>query len=89
MRKRDMELLRSIKKEEARNREKEVKVSKPSTVEDGAIHFDMWWVDACKVLKLAPYLKEILWSDFRSRGLKKEELKAKFDDAARLFGLKI
>jgi len=54
---------------------------------DNMVSFDQWWVALSKRMSLRPSLKEIMWADFRARGLNKEESNAKYDEALKLFGL--
>jgi len=54
---------------------------------DTTVSFDHWWILLNKRMSLRPHLKEIMWADFNSRGLKKEELVARYDEGLRLFGL--
>lgn len=57
-------------------------------VKEEHINFDQWWMMMNKKLKLKSHIKEILSAEFKARGLVKNEIKQKFDDAARLFGYK-
>jgi hypothetical protein len=51
------------------------------------LSFDHWWILLNMRMSLKPHLKEILWAEFRSRGLKKVETAAKYDEGLKLFGL--
>lgn len=51
------------------------------------VSFDEWWILLQKRMPLRPHMKEIIWADFGARGLKKEELAAKYDEGLKLFGL--
>ena len=48
--------------------------------------FDVWWALASKKGNFRPHLKEIMWADFRARGLNKEETLECFYDALKQFG---
>ena len=48
--------------------------------------FDVWWALASKKSNFRPYLKEIIWADFKGRGLNKEETLKCFYDALKKFG---
>jgi len=76
-------LKRQIKEMETAQRELTVA---PITL-DTVVSFDHWWVILNKRMSLRPHLKEIMWADFNARGLKKEELAAKYDEGLKLFGL--
>ena len=76
-------LKRKIKEMETAQREQ----SQPLTKADDLLSFDQWWVMLGKRMTLKPSLKEIMWADFKARGLKKEELAAKYDEGLKLFGL--
>lgn len=89
MRKRDMDLMRQLKREEEKARlVNNAKTSAEETVEN-TVRFDLWWVDVAKQLNLQPYMKEIVWADFKARGLKKEAPSAKYVEALALFGYKL
>ena len=55
-------------------------------IADDSIPFEAWWYAAAKVRKFPAHLKEILWADFQSRGLKLVDSKAAFDIALKQFG---
>lgn len=87
----DLDMVQRIKKAE-----KKAKLDKPAvetiSVETSivvTIGFDIWWVTVSKALNLQAHIKEIVWADFKSRGLKKEEPVAKYNEALRLFGYKV
>lgn len=71
---------------------KEMESAKRAEVEvapilEAKVSFDEWWIMLQKRLALRPHMKEIIWADFNARGLKKEELVAKYDEGLKLFGL--
>lgn len=88
MKKRDFELMKQVKRGEKAKRGQQQQEQAAQTVEiiDETIDFDMWWVEISKTLKLPFHLKEVVWADFKARGLKSKSLKADFDAAMRLFG---
>ncbi len=52
------------------------------------IAFDAWW--AMNEKKIPPqHHKEIIWADFRSRGLTKMETKQSYNEAINKYGLKL
>jgi len=89
MRKRDIELMRQLKhdEEKARQANKSLSVAEEST--ENTVSFDSWWIDVAKQLNLQPHMKEIVWADFKGRGLKKQATLAKYLEALRLFGYKL
>jgi hypothetical protein len=89
MKKKDLSLLRQLKREEEKAKQ-QIKVEEvEQPVEEQKISFDLWWAEVNKKLNLPAYLKEIIWADFKGRGLKKDEAAAKYNDAIRLFGYKV
>lgn len=76
-------LKRQIKEMEAAKRDQ----AKPLVQPESKLSFDEWWIMLNKRMPLKPHLKEIIWADFNARGLKKEELAAKYDEGLKLFGL--
>ena len=54
---------------------------------DDVLSFDQWWVALSRRMTLRASLKEIMWADFNSRGLKKEDTAANYESALKLFGL--
>jgi hypothetical protein len=89
MRKKDLSILRNLKREEAKVQESQPKEEVTVAQSDETVQFDVWWVDVNKLIKLPSYMKEIVWADFRGRGLNKSETKKAYEDAIRLFGYKI
>jgi len=79
----DARLKSKIKEMESAKRELEKPTN--STVEK--LSFDHWWVSLNKRSTLRPHMKEIIWADFKARGLDKEELADKYDEGLKLFGL--
>jgi hypothetical protein len=76
-------LKRQIKEMENAKREQSQAFLKPEEV----LSFDQWWVGICRRATLRPSLKEIVWADFNSRGLQKEEPASKYEEGLKLFGL--
>lgn len=52
------------------------------------VSYDQWWMMIQKKVKLRPYLKEIVWADFKARGAGKMELEEKYDELLKVFGYK-
>jgi hypothetical protein len=55
---------------------------------DKKVSFDSWYHQR-KVKIPKQHMKEILWADFRARGLKKEASIAEYDKALKLYGIKL
>lgn len=53
------------------------------------VSFDQWWMIASKKRTFRPYMKEVIFADFKGRGLKARETIARFDEALRKFGINI
>lgn len=86
----DPELRKKMREVEDKAREESMAslpVSQESKAEE--ISFDQWWILINKMVKLRPHYKEILEADFKARGLKKRETKEKYDEALKIFGIKI
>lgn len=81
----DPELKKKIKEVEDKIRE-EVMETIPVAEE---ISFDQWWMITNKRLKLRAHYKEILAADFKARGITKSETKERYDEALKIFGIKI
>lgn len=55
---------------------------------DKRVSFSSWYHQrSSKIPK--QHMKEILWADFKSRGLKKEETMEAYDKALKLYGIKL
>ena len=90
----DPELRTRIARMEKEKRETAIKKAekvapKIKPEQPAGVLFKLWWVDVSKRLNLKPYLKEIVWADFKSRGLGKREPKEKYDQAMAKFGYKV
>lgn len=88
MRKRDLELLKNIKKQEQQKRAEDVVQQIQEEKDSRAISFDAWWIEFSKEKGIRHHIKEILKVDFKARGLKDMEKKEDFDKAATIFGYK-
>lgn len=84
----DMELRAKIKEMESKKREEQAQ-NTTITSQEQTISFDQWWMGASRKLKLKYHMKEIIWADFKARGLKRNEKRERFDEACGLFGYKI
>ena len=74
-----------------RDEDKKNKIAKEQEALDRTnmgTNFDTWWVDTSKRLNLAPHMKEIVWADFKARGLKKTATNKQYNDALAMFGYK-
>ncbi len=87
MGKKDFELMRKMKREEAATRQATKVASEVPAVE--GVSFDQWWIDVSRQLKLAPHIKEIVLADFKARGLGLVEPKEKYEVALGQFGYKL
>jgi len=86
MRPSDMALLKKIKEEEmAKKKLKE----KQEVIVNAPLDFEIWWKSIAETLKLKPHMKEIVWADFKSRGLKRYATLEAFNSAMRLFGYEV
>lgn len=84
----DPDLRKKMREMEDKNRE----LAPRPVVEDAApeeMSFDQWWITINKIGKLRPHLKEILEVDFKARGLSKKETKERYDEALKVFGIKL
>lgn len=91
-RKLDPELKRQMKEMEDKQREHalanaEVTIVPPPGQDVKKVAFDQWWMMLNGKKKLRPSLKEVLWAEFKSRGLSKEESVEAYDNALKLFGI--
>lgn len=94
--KEEIKLKRAIRKAEAEKRKKalevqEVKVMQPKEEKESKekkVTFDQWWMLMNKKRNLKPWLKEIVWADFKARGVSKMEKEKVFEDALKLYGIK-
>ena len=66
-------------------------VHKPTPARDlsKTVSFDQWWMTVSKNPKVQPYLKEIFWADFKSRGCSKNETSQKYYELLDKFGYKL
>jgi hypothetical protein len=87
MRKKDLELLSKMKRQEKEARP----VSKPQAEQpaNNTVTFDVWWSGVAKKLNLPAYLKEVVWADFKARGLQRESTDEQFAKALGQFGYKV
>lgn len=91
-RKLDPELKRQMKEMEDKQREEalasaEVTIVPPPGQDVEKVSFDQWWMMLNGKKKRRSSLKEVLWAEFKSRGLSKEEAVEAYDNALRLFGM--
>lgn len=63
--------------------------AKAEQPDEQKVEFDQWWVLRSAELKQPVHIKEILRADAKARGLAKEEPVARWDWAAKQFGLTI
>ena len=89
MQKRDLEIMRQLKREESKVKIEKEKENKVLEELDKNVNFDAWWVETNKKLSLPIYMKEIILADFKGRGLSTSEKPSKFNEALILFGYKI
>jgi hypothetical protein len=71
----------SIKEMENEKRQSKAIISTPEIVS-----FDAWWMVASKRLNLKGWLKEIIWADFKGRGLSEKETIQRYEEGLKLFG---
>ena len=77
------------KREEAINSLPEYAKVKPVIEADKKISFDQWWMIVNKRVSLPYWQKEVILADFKGRGLSKLESEKSFDDALKMFGIKL
>ena len=64
---------------------KDVKIVTPAG-EENKVSFDQWWMMINKSAKLKPWMKEVVFADFKGRSLSREETMEKYNWALRQFG---
>jgi len=87
----DPATMAEIKKTQDKKRE-EVAVNapaKPDAPSNEAISYEQWWMIANRKIKLKPWLKEVMFVDFKARGAGKMETEKKYNELLRLFGYQI
>lgn len=89
-----LDLKLKIKEAEKKAREEQVKtVAKEKPVkkeaDSKAISFDKWWIMLNRRMKIQAYMKEVLRTDFKARGAKKEETEERYYELLKLFGYKL
>ena len=57
--------------------------------QDAVVDFDTWWMMRQEKLNLPAHLKSIVKADFGGRNLPSKLKLSEWDDAGKLFGLKI
>jgi hypothetical protein len=90
MKKQDLAMIRQMKREEEKARQaKKVEEVSPEESKEVKVAFDVWWAAVSKKMNFPFYIKEIVWADFQSRGLKKEEAVHDYVEAIKSFGYKV
>jgi len=89
MKKQDATLMRQLKREEEQSKKTKTALGSEQENDKGKVSFDIWWAGVAKQLNLPTHIKEIVWADFNSRGLKKEEPAKVYGDTLNLFGYRI
>jgi hypothetical protein len=89
----DKDLKSQIKMMEAEKRAKimssnEIKFIQPDG-DSSKISYDQWWMLASKKIAFRPWMKEVIFADFKGRGLTKTETQDRYNEAIRLFGYQI
>ena len=86
---------RAIKAAQRRKREEAIKKvpeyakPKPAAEVEKKISFDQWWMLVNKRVSLPYWQKEVILADFKGRGLSKMETEESFDNALKMFGVKL
>jgi hypothetical protein len=62
---------------------------KPATQSSEAISYDQWWMIVNRKIKLQPWLKEVMFADFKARGAGKMETEKRYNELLKLFGYQI
>ena len=83
--------LRKKMKEMENKQFQEILSTQPEEVssEPKVISFDEWWMIINSKVPQKEWLKEIIWADFKARGRGKKETEEYYNEALRLFGIKI
>lgn len=59
---------------------------KPSVTANDVISYDQWWMIVNRKIKLRPWLKIVIFADFKARGAGKMETEKKYNELLGLFG---
>jgi hypothetical protein len=92
-RKAELEMRKQIKEVEDKKRIEALRAAKakPVSPNEGipTVSFDQWWMTVNGKASLKPWMKEIIWVDFKARGLGKSETEEAYNNALKLFGIKL
>lgn len=88
----DTRVYQEMRRKEKERRKKQLKNEKVEVIVDDngeKISFDQYWMLLNRKMELRPWLKEIMWADFKARGLSPHETEAAYNRASVQFGLKL
>ena len=80
------DFMAEMKKMEKKARD-EAKAANPPPP-PATMFFDEWWAAKCRNIP-AMHRKEVVFADFKARGLTNKEAPQKFDDALKVYGVDI
>lgn len=83
----DPELMKKLKAMEDKKRTDSMIEAAINSNNASDLSFDQWWMMLTSERPMRPHMKEILWAEFKARGLKKNASKAEYDEALKKFGL--
>jgi len=87
----DPKTMAEIKKVQDQNREESLIKApvKPLVMSNEIVSFDQWWMSVNRKIKLQPWLKEVMFVDFKARGAGKMETEKRYNELLGLFGYHI
>jgi len=84
----DIKLKAEIKIAEDKRRQEALKKAAPRRVEELKLSFDSWYALRSRSFPKKHY-KEIIWADFKARGLSQNETCSSYDEALERYGVKL
>lgn len=89
----ELEMRKQIKEVEDKKRIEAIRAAKAKPISPNAgiptMTFDQWWMTVNGKKSLKPWMKEIVWADFKARGKTKNETEESYNKALELFGIKL
>ena len=83
----DPELIKKLKEMEDKKRMDSMVEALIDSPNASDLSFDQWWMMLMNERPLRAHMKEIIWAEFKSRGLQKTGFKEEYDAALKKFGL--
>lgn len=84
----EMELKAQIKQAEDKKRQEAINKAAPKSLKEKKMAYDSWYAMRSQSIP-KHHLKEVIWADFRGRGLSKEEACSAYDEALGKYGVKL